>query len=106
MRCFRRIYVDVLVVGSGLAGLTAAISAAEEGVRVAIISRGGLCSGSSFYPGTWGLGLVAPEDEKDVPDLEETILRIGEGMANPALVHTFTGQIRESLEYLEHLRVP
>ena len=50
MRCFRRIYVDVLVVGSGLAGLTAAISAAEEGVRVAIISRGGLCSGSSFYP--------------------------------------------------------
>ena len=106
MRCFRRIYVDVLVVGSGLAGLTAAISAAEEGVRVAIISRGGLCSGSSFYPGTWGLGLVAPEDEKDVPDLEETILRIGEGMANPALVHTFTGQIRESLEYLEHLGVP
>ncbi len=37
MRCFRRIYVDVLVVGSGLAGLTAAISAAEEGVRGAII---------------------------------------------------------------------
>lgn len=106
MRCTSRIYVDVLVVGSGLAGLTAAISAAEEGARTAIISRGRLCSGSSFYPGTWGLGLVAPEDEKDVPDLEETILRIGEGMANPALVHTFTGKIMGSLEYLEHLGVP
>lgn len=106
MRCTSRIYVDVLVVGSGLAGLTAAISAAEEGARAAIISRGRLCSGSSFYPGTWGLGLVAPEDEKDEADLEETILRIGEGMANPALVHTFTGKIRESLEYLEHLGVP
>ena len=106
MRCTSRIYVDVLVVGSGLAGLTAAISAAEEGARAAIISRGRLCSGSSFYPGTWGLGLVAPEDEKDEADLEETILRIGEGMANPALVHTFTGKIRESLEYLERLGVP
>ncbi|MFQ9702184.1 MAG: FAD-binding protein [Enterocloster clostridioformis] len=31
MRCTSRIYVDVLVVGSGLAGLTAAISAAERG---------------------------------------------------------------------------
>ena len=106
MRCTSRIYVDVLVVGSGLAGLTAAISAAEEGARTAIISRGRLCSGSSFYPGTWGLGLVAPEDEKDEADLEETILRIGEGMANPALVHTFTGKIMGSLEYLEHLGVP
>ena len=106
MRCVSRIYVDVLVVGAGLAGLTAAISAAEEGARAAIISRGRLCSGSSFYPGTWGLGLVAPEDEKDEADLEETILRIGEGMANPALVHTFTGKIRESLEYLEYLGVP
>lgn len=106
MRCVSRIYVDVLVVGAGLAGLTAAISAAEEGVKAAIISRGRLCSGSSFYPGTWGLGLVAPEDEKDEADLEETILRIGEGMANPALVHTFTGKIRESLEYLERLGVP
>ncbi|MFQ9702185.1 MAG: hypothetical protein ACLR0U_07335 [Enterocloster clostridioformis] len=50
--------------------------------------------------------MVAPEDEKDEADLEETILRIGEGMANPALVHTFTGKIMGSLEYLEHLGVP
>ena len=51
---------DVLVVGAGIAGISAAIEAARAGARVTIASLGATFSGSSFYGGTWGLGLVGP----------------------------------------------
>ena len=58
-------YCDVLVVGSGIAGLSAALEAADAGARVTMASLGPLCSGSSFFPGTWGLGMIGPVDESD-----------------------------------------
>ena len=51
---------DVLVLGSGIAGISAALRAAEMGKQVTLCCKGKLFSGSSFYPGTWGLGLVGP----------------------------------------------
>ena len=42
-------------------------------------------SGSSFYPGTWGLGLIGPESPADEDDLVQSILQVGRGMADPAL---------------------
>lgn len=41
---------DVLVAGAGLAGIRAAISCAQEGMRVLLATPSRLCSGSSFYP--------------------------------------------------------
>ena len=78
---------DVLVAGSGIAGLSAAIEAARAGARVVLASAGPLRSGSSFYAGTWGMGLVGPaSDDPDGGDLAVAICRVGCGMADPALV--------------------
>lgn len=93
---------DVLVVGSGIAGCTAAISAAQAGARVVLASYGPLFSGSSFYKGTWGLGLIAPLNEADEKDLEQTILSVGCQVADPHLVHTFVHAIQSSITWLEH----
>lgn len=95
-----RIETQVLVAGAGLAGITAAIEAAKKGAAVCLLSRTSICAGSSFYPGTWGLGLVGPEKEEDIPDLEKTILEAGEGMADPELVHTLVTGIGEATEGL------
>lgn len=101
------IKTDVLVVGAGLAGIMAALSAAEAGADVCLVSRSKICSGSSFYPGTWGLGLIEPVDnEADADDLEQTILEVGQQMADPELVHTFVHGISDGIRYLEKLGVP
>ena len=43
---------DVLVIGGGIAGISAAIEAASHGASVALACAGPLFGGSSFYPGS------------------------------------------------------
>ena len=92
---------DVLVIGSGIAGLCAAIEAARAGATVAIASAGKTMSGSSFFPGTWGLGLIGPVDEGDEQDLIDTIQAVGGGVADPTLVQTFVHGIPQAIQWLE-----
>lgn len=88
---------DVLVLGAGLAGISAAVHAADEGSSVILAAKGPLFSGSSFYPGTWGLGLIGPENEEDEADLAETIEQVGCHMTDPELVRTLVAGIHPAL---------
>lgn len=54
---------DVVVVGAGIAGIAAALSARELGARVLLLTDGTLCGGSSFSSNTWGLGMVSESTE-------------------------------------------
>lgn len=92
---------DVLVIGSGIAGLCAAIEAARAGATVTVASAGRTMSGSSFFPGTWGLGLIGPVDKDDEQDLIDTIQAVGCGVADPELVHTFVHGIPKAIQWLE-----
>lgn len=92
---------DVLVIGSGIAGLCAAIEAARAGATVAIACAGKTMSGSSFFPGTWGLGLIGPVDKDDEQDLIDTIQTVGGGVADPELVQTFVHGIPQAIDWLE-----
>lgn len=101
---------DVLVVGGGIAGCEAALAAAREGASVVLASAGATFSGSSAFPGTWGLGLVGPAGEKDEDDLVRTICEVGRGMALPALARTLVRGVAAAVGRLEErgveLRVP
>lgn len=92
---------DVLVIGSGIAGLCAAIEAARTGATVTVASAGKTMSGSSFFPGTWGLGLIGPVDVEDEQDLIDTIQAVGGGVADPELVQTFAHGIPQAIQWLE-----
>lgn len=92
---------DVLVIGSGIAGLCAAIEAARTGATVTVASAGKTMSGSSFFPGTWGLGLIGPVDEGDEQNLIDTIQAVGGGVADSELVQTFVHGIPQAIEWLE-----
>lgn len=102
-----RAEIDVLVIGGGIAGIVSAIEAARAGASTAIACAGPLFGGSSFYPGTWGLGLIGPHDDNDEADLIATIEDVGCGVADPMLVETFVHAIRPSIQWLEEgLGVP
>ena len=93
---------DVLVVGGGIAGATAALTAAECGAKVALACAGPVFSGSSFFAGTWGLGLVGPMSGGS-GDFEQAILEVGQGMADPALVHELVSKTEPAVQWLEGL---
>lgn len=92
---------DVLVVGAGIAGCEAALAAAASGARVALASAGQTFSGSSFFPGTWGLGLVGPDGEKDEDDLVGAILEVGRGVALPGLARALVRGVQPAIERLQ-----
>ncbi|OUN06333.1 hypothetical protein B5G43_09210 [Flavonifractor sp. An92] len=96
---------DVLVAGSGIAGLSAALEAAEAGCSVLLLTSTHLFSGSSFYPGTWGLGLIGPEAPSDRADLCRSIQAVGCGMADPALVEVFVDGIAPAIEKVRDMGV-
>lgn len=96
---------DVFVMGSGIAGVMAAIQASENGASVIISSSTNILSGSSFYPGTWGLGLIGPVNKDDELDLAETIKRVGCEVVDEKLVRTFTKNISKSLEKIKSMKV-
>ncbi|MDM8202359.1 FAD-binding protein [Allofournierella massiliensis] len=98
-------HCDVLVAGSGVAGIMAALAAARAGRSVILASSGPVFSGSSFYPGTWGLGLIGPENEADQEDLVQSILEVGCGMADETMVRAFVAGIGPAIESVKAMGV-
>lgn len=98
-------WCDVLVIGCGIAGISAALAAAQEGCRVTLLCEGPVFSGSSFYPGTWGFGLIGPAGEEDEKDLEDTICLVGCGMADPILVRRLVHGIAPAISRVRAMGV-
>lgn len=97
--------VDVLVVGAGLAGTQAALTAAQSGAKVAIASASHIFSGLSFSKNTWGLGVVAPRDASDVDDLAQTITDVGQGCVQYDFAKFFVEHIPQAIHEVEQLGV-
>jgi succinate dehydrogenase/fumarate reductase flavoprotein subunit len=93
---------DVIVVGSGAAGLTAAILAHDNGARVTVIERSELIGGTTAVSGgaAWiPLNHLASNDTR-----EEALAyckRIAAGQAPDELVETFVDTGHEMVRYLE-----
>ena len=105
MRLQADLSCGVLVVGTGLAGIRGAIAAAKTGQPVILCSAGKLFSGSSFYPGTWGLGLIGPDGAGDEEDLVDSILTLGAGMADEKMVRSFVSGINPAIEELKDMGI-
>jgi L-aspartate oxidase len=86
--------VDVVVVGSGVAGLTAALDAAELGVRVLVVTRGDVAEGSTGWAqgGLAAVTKVHPVAGDDVPLHVEDTLVAGAGLCDRRAVETILGE--------------
>ena len=81
---------DVVVVGSGAAGIAAALAAARQGRRVLLLSKDGI--GGGAIPLAQG-GLAAAIGPGDNPALhQQDTLQAGAGLRDPAAVATLVAE--------------
>ena len=78
-------HYDTLVIGSGIAGLSAAISAAENGLSVLVVSKSAKMSESNTW---YAQGGIVETGQGDSPELlEQDIIRAGYGINSLEAVH-------------------
>lgn len=97
--------VDVVIVGSGAAGMTAAITAARHGLSAVIVEKASRWGGSTarsgggvWIPGNPVLRREAPADDIDAARTYLTAI-IGDGVA-PEMIDTYTDRGAEAFEFL------
>ena len=95
MHAVPRDAIDVLVVGSGAAGLAAAVSAVQTGARVALATKTTLqANNSSKAQG----GIQAAFGEDDSPEVHaEDVIRSSHETADPQLVEVLTSEARSAI---------
>ena len=96
---------DVLVAGGGIAGLKAAIECANAGLRVTLVIKTRVCSGSSFYPLTEALGCLAPKDENDKALFLEELEESGAGMSDRHMSEIYIDEIHDRVRELPELGI-
>ena len=96
---------DVLIVGSGAAGLSAALAAAERGLRVVIIEASAQIGGSTAY--SEGMIWVPLNKEAQAAGLEDTpeaavsyLVASGEGRADEAAARSYVEHAPKVLAHL------
>src|SRR4051812_9867499 len=90
---------DVLVIGSGAAGLAAAVSADRSGARVAVATKASLqANNSSKAQG----GIQAAFGEDDSPELHAAdVWKSSHETANRELVQVLTSEAPSAIHWLE-----
>jgi L-aspartate oxidase len=74
--------IDVVVIGGGAAGLYSALTAAESGARVAMVSRKPLSESSSFWAQGGLAAAIGPDDSPEL-HVEDTVVA-GRGACRPS----------------------
>lgn len=103
---------DLIVVGSGGAGLSAAATAAENNASVMIIEKQGIAGGTTNYSG--GVIQAAGTDlqkeitkfQTDCPENhEKEYMKAGEGRVYQELVHDFTQNSPKNIDWLAKMGI-
>ena len=95
-----RIIADVLVLGEGLAGMTAALTAAQAGSKVCIAGKGG--SASPFV-----IGFSAPVGDEDSPEnFVEDMMKAGCGLNDRDLALAFARRAMDIPKWMDALEAP
>ncbi len=94
----------VLIVGSGAAGLTAALRLAEAGIQSLVIAKGSLEEGSTFHA-QGGISAVLSERDSYDAHIADT-LNAGAGLCDPAAVRFTVERGPQAIDWLVNKGVP
>ncbi|MEI0607152.1 FAD-binding protein [Brachyspira pulli] len=94
---------DVLIVGAGIAGLTAAERAIKIFKKVSLVTTGKICGGASYFPLKATLGIQVTKDKNDHDKYYEDITNMGKGVENPELIKTYISNIKKDIYLLKKI---
>jgi len=94
---------DLAIVGAGVAGLTAALVAADAGADVVVVAKAPT-RGSTSYLAQGGIAAAVGEGDDPALHAEDT-LRAGRGLNRPSAVHVLTEEAPARIEDLRRLGV-
>ncbi|MGB4497125.1 MAG: FAD-dependent oxidoreductase, partial [Methylococcaceae bacterium] len=89
---------DVLIIGSGGAGLTLALKLANSTTHVAVLSKFALTAGSTYYA-QGGISAVFDADDSLESHLNDT-LDSGAGLCNEEIVKLTVNHGKKSIDWL------
>jgi L-aspartate oxidase len=91
-------FSDVLVIGSGIAGLTAAMGAANRGLRVNLVTKGEVAQTNTWYAQGGIAGAVGEADSVEL-HLADTLV-VGAGLCDEDMVRAIVEEAGEALRDL------
>ncbi|TVY09259.1 FAD-binding protein [Paenibacillus cremeus] len=96
------IQTEVLVIGSGAAGLMAAKAAASEGAKVVLVDKSLVGRGGATILAQMTVAVALGEAEEDSPDIHfEDTMKGSRGMADPEIVRTIVDRGPELIREVE-----
>lgn len=106
----RDVDTQVIIVGGGLAGLSAAIEASRHGAKVTIVEKEKSLGGNSAKATSGINGAESkPQRDKGINDSVDTFMKdtlsSGDGLSNPALVNILTSNSAEAIDFLRSFGV-
>ncbi|MDR7238816.1 FAD-binding protein [Neobacillus drentensis] len=105
MRTKKSITTDVLVVGSGIAGIKVSIELAKAGKTVLMSTKTQVCSGSSFFPLKASLGTQVTKDDADQVVFLQDIEKVSHNMHDKEMAQIYVKEIRDRVKEYEEIGI-
>lgn len=101
-----KLTADLLIIGCGIAGASAALEAAKSGLRVIVITKHSELEESNTYYAQGGIVSLGKDDHPEL--LKEDILEAGDGVNNPEAVEILTGEGKNTIDeiLIKELNIP
>jgi len=101
-----KLKTDVLIIGCGIAGASAALEAAKSGLRVVVITKSPTPEDSNTYYAQGGIVSLGTDDYPEL--LKEDIIKTGDGISNPVAVEILAQESKPLVDkiLIEELKIP